>query len=132
MTQHMSVADFRRAQWLAISEEEFTSWVVDLARTHGYLVHHDLTGRTASGWRTSVQGDTGFPDIVAVRAGRPMIVAELKSAKGRLTPEQKAWLAAFTGVDAEVWKPGHMVHRFGLIVACWTPNDRDTIEEEMS
>lgn len=49
----------------------------------------------------------GFPDLLALRA-QQLIVAELKSARGKVTPEQAVWLAAFdaAGVPSFVWTPG--------------------------
>jgi hypothetical protein len=66
---------------------------------------------TAHGWRTPVQGDgKGFPDLVLARPPR-VIFAELKTAKGKLGPEQENWLAALTacpGVEVYVWRPDQL------------------------
>ena len=47
----------------------------------------------------------GFPDLLLLR-GRKLILRELK-AGAELTPEQEAWLRAFSdaSVDASVWTP---------------------------
>lgn len=54
----------------------------------------------------SRRSDPGFPDLVIVGAGR-VLFRELKTAAGRLTAEQRAWLADLTraGCDADVWRP---------------------------
>ena len=50
--------------------------------------------------------DKGFPDLVLLKPGR-LIVAELKSPKGRVEPEQKEWhdLFASVGIRVHIWKP---------------------------
>lgn len=91
----------------AIREDEWQQTVVELAQLLGYRVAHFRAARTRKGWRTPVAADgAGFPDLVLVRHGR-LVVAELKSNSGRVTPEQQAWLDALTaaGVEAHVWRP---------------------------
>lgn len=83
------------------TEADFQTLVVDYARLQGWLVHHTRPARTGKGWRTPIQGDVGFPDLVLARAGR-VVFAELKSEKGRLSAGQSAWLKA---VDGLVWRP---------------------------
>jgi hypothetical protein len=98
----------------APSEREFQAQVIALARLRGWLVAHFRAARTAKGWRTAVQGDgAGFPDLLMVR-GAVLLVAELKSDTGTLTPAQSAWLAAFSAA--------------GVLAFCWSPRDWPTIE----
>jgi hypothetical protein len=81
--------------------------VIELAHLFGWRVAHFRPCKTGRGWRTPVQADgAGFPDLVLVGRGR-VIVAELKRETGRATPDQLAWLAAFTdaGVESVVWTP---------------------------
>lgn len=87
-------------------ETRFTKRVIDLARGNGWLAMHQIPLQTERGWATGVQGDTGFPDVIAARGGR-VVVAELKVATA-VKPEQAAWLAAFRGVpgvEVFVWRP---------------------------
>jgi hypothetical protein len=86
-----------------ITEAEFTMQVIRLAQLYGWTVCHFRPAKTAKGYRTALQGDAGFPDIVAARNGRK-IVAELKVGTRRATPEQMQWLAAW-GADAFLWYP---------------------------
>lgn len=54
----------------------------------------------------SRRSDPGWPDLVLVRAPE-LLVAELKTDRGRLTPQQAQWLdrLAACGVEAHVWRP---------------------------
>lgn len=101
---------------LPVSEESLQSAVIDLAQLRGWKVAHFAPARTEKGWRTPVRADgKGFPDLVLVK-GRRLIFAELKSQKGRVSPEQAAWLDALSGdaflapgeyrdVEVKVWRP---------------------------
>jgi hypothetical protein len=81
-----------------VTEAEFQDQVIHLARLYGWRCAHFRPARTEKGWRTPVQADgKGFPDLVLVR-GPELIAAELKADKGRVSPEQQAWLDAFTAV----------------------------------
>ena len=71
----------------------------------GWRVHAERPARTSKGWRTPVQGDPGFFDLVLARRGR-VIFAELKSARGKLSAEQEAWLAELSGgPERYTWRP---------------------------
>jgi hypothetical protein len=102
-----------------VTEAEFLAQVIDLAHICGYRVAHFRPAYTARGWRTPVQGDgAGFPDTLILGHGR-LIVAELKSARGKATPGQLAWLAAFAdaGIQAYVWSPGDLDEIVGVLRA---------------
>lgn len=86
-----------------LTEAQWTTWVIDTARWHGWMATHFRPALTARGYRTAVQGDNGFVDIVLARAG-VVILAELKVGRGRLRPEQKQWAAAI-GAQHRLWKP---------------------------
>lgn len=91
-----------------MTETDLLRCVLDLARLYGWRSYHARPAMTAKGYRTAVQGDgKGFPDLLMVR-GNHVLVAELKSDKGRLTEEQHEWLMALsvgTTVWAHVWRP---------------------------
>lgn len=100
-----------------ISEAELQQAVIDTARTLGWRVAHFRPAQTRHGWRTPVAADgKGFPDLVLVHRERGrLIFAEMKSDKGRTTPEQDAWLAGLQAV-AELVPDVVSVH-------VWTPAD---------
>lgn len=110
----------RGVSTIAISERELQDAVADVARTLGWRVFHSRPARTSKGWRTPVQYDgKGYVDLTLVHEGRGrLIFAELKSDKGRTTPEQDAWLAGLERV-AETVPDVVSVH-------VWTPADWPT------
>lgn len=83
-----------------MSEKELQALVIDLARWNGYLHMHITDSRKSAG--------VGFPDLVLVhqRTGHLLFV-ELKSATGKLSDGQVAWLDALRagGHRAVVWRP---------------------------
>lgn len=94
--------------WAALSEKAWQSFVVDLAKWNGWHVYHALPVRNEKGvWRTATQGDTGFPDLVLAHPTRGTIFAELKSATGRLSDNQIAWIGVLkaSGAEVYVWRP---------------------------
>lgn len=82
------------------SEARFQAQVVRLARLNGFLVYHTRDARGSN---------PGFPDLTLVRANPPRLVfLELKTATGRVRPEQQQWidtLAAVPGIDARIVRP---------------------------
>jgi len=99
---------FRTAE----SEKDFQQAIYDLARYYHWRVAHFRAGMDRRGrWSTPMQGDTGFPDIVLCRPGRA-VYAEVKVeplSKGKLTPEQRAWLVTLheAGHEVFVWRPSY-------------------------
>jgi len=92
---------------LAMTEKELQRNVVDLALTLRCRVNHQLPARTPTGrWHTATQGHKGWLDTTIV-GKRGALFRELKSHRGRIDPEQYAWITAWTvaGFDAAVWKP---------------------------
>lgn len=88
------------------TEAQFQATVLDYAKLRNWRVHHVRPARTAKGWRTPIQGDPGFPDLLMVR-GTELIVAELKSDRGTLSDDQKLWLHCLGAacVETYVWRP---------------------------
>ena len=85
----------------AISERDLTAYVRDIARACGWRRYHTFLSK---------HSPAGFPDEVLVRPPR-LVFAELKTARGRVKPEQQAWLEALRavpGVEVFVWRPCDM------------------------
>lgn len=94
----VEVARARELLGGAVTEREFQHTITDLADVGRWRWFHDHDAR---------RNRAGLPDIVAVRAPR-LVFLELKSQKGRLRPEQEAWLdelARCTTVEALCLRP---------------------------
>ena len=80
-----------------MTEKQLQNNILQLASLSGWLAYHTFNSR---------RSEPGFPDLVLARRDR-LLFAELKSAKGRLTSEQKAWAAALKETSAEIylWRP---------------------------
>lgn len=89
-----------------LRESDWTRTVIEAATLHGWRVAHFRPARTARGYRTPVQGHTGSPDLLLARGG-VVICAELKTATGRLRPEQADWLDQL-GAHGRLWRPADL------------------------
>jgi hypothetical protein len=98
-----------------VTEDDLKDKILDFARLRGWMIHHDRPARKKGRngedeWYTAVEGHKGFPDLVLARRGR-VIFAELKTHRGVVSPDQKAWLAelapagSIADVDVFVWRP---------------------------
>ena len=111
----MTQAEMRQYINKSMSEREFQDQVITLAKVYDWMCVHFRPALTSDGrWLTHIQGDVGFPDLVLARRGR-VIMAELKSEKGKWGPGQLEWKEAL-----------------GLIHYLWRPHDIDLIEEILS
>ena len=90
---------------IRLTEKQFQSQVVALARLLGWRVYHS--------WM-SIRSAPGYPDLTLVRGGR-LVFAELKAERGQLSLAQSEWLGALSATGkAEVY--------------CWRPGDWDDVE----
>lgn len=88
------------------TERQFQRQIADLAAVLGYVhqYHTWLSARSAP----------GFPDLVLCRPGDErrvgrLVLIEVKGPRGKLTDEQREWLAALAsvpGVSAYCWRAG--------------------------
>jgi hypothetical protein len=96
-------------------EKDFQAGVIEFAQLHGWRVMHISDSRREvinrkRGVRYLIGDELsrGWPDLVLAHPTRgQFVVRELKTDKGRIRPEQKAWLEtlAACGVDVGVWRP---------------------------
>jgi hypothetical protein len=116
-----------------LSERGWQRQVLELAGMFGWKHWHDAAvnnrltcrNRSVTGCQGTLVCDTcgtpakpvrnapGFPDLLLVR-DQTLIVVELKSDRGRETPEQKEWLTAFRRVVR-------------VVVRTWRPKDLDEV-----
>lgn len=90
-----------------MTEAQLQSAVIELAHLLHWRCAHFRPAQTQTGrWLTPVAADgAGFPDLLMAR-GQVLIAAELKTAKGRLSPAQTEWLDALSNAcDVYVWRP---------------------------
>ena len=91
-----------------INEAALQAAVIELARMTGWKVMHQRPAQIRPGkWVTPVTGDVGFPDLVLAHPSRGVIFAELKTAIGKVSPEQRLWHDTLKagGAEVHVWRP---------------------------
>ena len=94
---NLGALEGRAALDAAISEKAFAQQVVDAARLTGWMVYRTFDSR---------RSPSGYPDLCMVRGSR-FIIAELKTERGALRPDQREWLRALDEAVPEVhlWQP---------------------------
>lgn len=83
---------------LEITEKAFIGQVIDLARTFGWRDYHPYL---------SIHSARGWPDLALCRPPR-LVLAELKSEKGKVSSAQQEWLDLLRecpGLEVFVWRP---------------------------
>jgi len=95
------------------TEAQCQRTVVAAARLGGWFVYHNRPAQNGAGkWRTALQGDQGFPDLVLVHAiARVVWFIELKRKPNTLAPPQLAWADALRAAGADyrlVWVPDEL------------------------
>ncbi len=81
-----------------LTEKQWLAQVRDLAGLFGWEAYHAFL---------SIHSPRGWPDLALVRPPR-LILAELKTDKGTLSPSQERWLDLLRGcpgVEVFVWRP---------------------------
>jgi hypothetical protein len=88
-----------------VNETQFQGQVIQLAELYQWKWYHPAVSQFSVG---------GWPDLVLVR--ERLMIRELKTEKGKVTPKQRDWLDAlrFANVDAAVWRPVDLTN--GVIV----------------
>lgn len=82
----------------AMTEADFQRQVIELAELHGWHVWHDNDPR---------RNARGLPDLLLLR-GATLLWVELKSERGRVRPEQQAFIERLKQVkyvSADVLRP---------------------------
>jgi len=80
-----------------MTERALLANVLAMAQWLGYRTYHT--------WRSD-HSVAGYPDLTLVGHGR-LVVAELKSDRGRISSCQQRWLDEFAlaGIPAYIWRP---------------------------
>lgn len=104
----MDSAESRRIFAASIPEAAFQGAIENALTISGHLWAHFRPARTQAGWRTAMSGHPGFPDLIAISRDGHLKVAEVKTVRGIVRPEQHRWLDAFSqaGALADILRPG--------------------------
>lgn len=94
----MNLDEYRKFRDDGMSEIVFQEKIEKLARLGGWLFYHTYN---------SQRSNRGWPDVVLAHPSGRVIVRELKTMRGKLTPDQRKWLEALerAGWDVGVWRP---------------------------
>ena len=87
----------------ALREVDFLRQVSEVARLFRWRVYHP--------W-LSIRSERGWPDVALCRPPR-LVLAELKTERGTVTPSQAEWLAILgdcPGVEVYLWRPSDLEH----------------------
>lgn len=101
-----SVPDFRM---VGVKERDFLAQVLEAAKQASWLAYHTHDSRRSA---------AGFPDLILVKPGFPIIFSELKTAKGKVSKAQRHWLETLAqgeGVLVCLWRPGDLPQILDLL-----------------
>lgn len=93
---------------MSLSEQEWQTQVVGIARQYGFTVFHPVRNQpTARGHKQHTE--PGWPDLVLLGRSRALFV-ELKAEKGRVRPEQIETLRRLSeaGCETALWRPSDL------------------------
>jgi hypothetical protein len=96
-----TIAGVRRFTYATrMSEADLLACVTECGKWLGWKVYHT---------RFSLGSSRGFPDVCLVnRRQQRVLFVELKSSRGKFTPEQAAWICDLQecpGVETYIWTP---------------------------
>ncbi|GAA1450419.1 VRR-NUC domain-containing protein [Nesterenkonia lacusekhoensis] len=99
-----TAADWRLEQISKWPEKTFQQQVINLARQLGWWVYHTYR---------SDRSTPGFPDLYMAHPEHGILLRELKTEKGRISPAQRDAMAVIekAGGDVAVWRPRHWASR---------------------
>jgi VRR-NUC domain-containing protein len=98
------------------TERQFERAIVEYAQLNGWMTWHAYDSRRST---------PGWPDLAMARGGR-LVLAELKTEKGRVSRDQQAWLDAL-GIQDE-YARRFLAGQSRLQVFLWRPSDWPEVE----
>jgi VRR-NUC domain-containing protein len=91
------------------TERQFQKAVIDLAKACGWMVMHSRPARVKvrgkETWRTPLQGDAGFPDLVLARDAEELLLVELKRTGQKRREDQLTWAEEIPRENYRLWWP---------------------------
>lgn len=91
----------RRGHPGEMTEAELQNLIISLADLTGWRHFHAPDNRPSGNTGRVQRVTPGWPDLTLVRGTR-LIFAELKTEKGRVSPEQEVWLAELAAIGQAV------------------------------
>lgn len=82
---------------LPMTEDELLQAITEAATLYGWRWTH-----TRRSDKAQIMGHPGVPDLLLAKNGRVMFL-ELKTEKGRITPDQQAWIDALMTTLTGAW-----------------------------
>ena len=79
------------------TERDFQQAIIETAKLTGWAIHAERPAWTKKGYRTPIQGDAGFVDLVLTRDGK-LIFWEVKVRPNEPTTHQQLWIDALAQV----------------------------------
>jgi hypothetical protein len=73
-------------------DDSLLDQTINYAQASGWLVSHFRPARTDKGWRTSITGDKGMPDLILAHPARGVRFWEIKPDTGYPSADQVVWL----------------------------------------
>lgn len=94
----MNLDEYRRFRDENMPEKVFQERIRTIAELGGWLLYHTFDSR---------RSNPGWPDVVLAHPTGRVIIRELKTMRGRVSPRQREWLQALerAGLDVGVWRP---------------------------
>lgn len=90
----------RAALLATLTEAEWQRQVSEWATRAGWRIYHTADSR---------RSHAGFPDLVLVKPGFPVVFAELKTVTGRISPMQRVWIDELGQTSGQavvcLWRP---------------------------
>lgn len=104
----MTAAEYRDHVLRSMDETTWQAWVETEAVTRGWTCWHDHDSR---------RNDAGFPDLLLIHPEHGIRWLELKTERGRIRPEQRAWLGLLrsAGAQAAAARPRHADAVIGVL-----------------
>lgn len=102
-------------------EREWQAQVVQYAKTLGWSVYHTHNSR---------RSEPGWPDLALVRDR--LVMAELKTDTGRVSDDQRRWLAMLdaAGVETYLWRPKDLAEVLVVLRRRRTPTPLEVQDDE--
>ena len=112
-----------------LTEAAWQAQVEGLARFYGWRTYHPPDNRPAGRAGRPQRVTSGFPDLVLLR-GPELLFVELKTDKGRASPEQREWLGELAAVGDACAQSANYPATVEAYI--WRPRDFDDVHARLA